>query len=169
MHKPRGALLTAEPRGTGLLSGPAAPRWPTLLRGMDKQIPMEAPTFPPLSCPFACPTTSLCLFCSASCWGFLCPGITLTSSDQIWIWHLYPSVCLGLWALFPGLGILPLPLSLRPSVPCFLCLCADVGISAPLSVKGPCFPSHNYFFLWTPHFSDLEMNLTICRMKLGIW
>lgn len=46
MHRPRGAVLTAEPRGAGPLSGPAAPRWPTLLRGMDKQTPMEAPSFP---------------------------------------------------------------------------------------------------------------------------
>lgn len=72
------------------------------------------------------------------------------------------SAFLGLYALSPTLGILPLSLSLRLSVPSFLCLClcVDVGISIPLSLKGPCSPwCYNYFFVWTPHFSDLEMNL----------
>lgn len=59
-------------------------------------------------------------------------------------------------------GLLPPSLSPRCSVSSSLgpCPCAQVGICVPLSVKGPCLPRcENHVFLWTPHLSDLKLNL----------
>lgn len=92
--------------------------------------------------------------------GSVRPGVALTPSDRGCVCGLYTlSLPLCLCALSPTLGVLPL--SLRLSVPPFLCLSsALMWASLFLSSKGPCSPNcDNCFFLWTPHFSVWEPNL----------
>lgn len=85
--------------------------------------------------------------------GSLCPGAPVACSPL--------PASRGLRSA-PRSGLLPPSLSPRCSVSSSLgpCPCAQVGICVPLSVKGPCLPRcENHVFLWTPHLSDLKLNL----------
>ena len=117
------------------------------------RVPLEASSSLPLCCP------TLCLFCLPAA-GSVPPGVALTLSDRGCVCGLYAlSLPLCLCALSPTLSVLPL--SLRLSVPPFLCLSsALMWASLFLSSKGPCSPNcDNCFFLWTSHFSVWEPNL----------